>query len=227
MPKSRSRKKAATQKKQQRQLQEGGAGERAPQPSAVDFVPRWDDAAEELLTARGWISFRSVDMDEEGDGWQWMPSMLPMDLVGGGEPVPTSVFTVHTPGSSGFYAEPASADGIIGPEGTRHYATLEDLVADLDQLEAWRVPADEYELPEQLTFAADTPWEICELYADGVIEPWELVSDLLHFPYVEDPEDRMSPRSFRQVRRAHRLGLIPTDLYKAVVAGRTPQEPLT
>ena len=89
----------------------------------------------------------------------------------------------------------------------------------------WRLSADEYEPPEHLTFSAGTPGAICERYARGMIDARELVADLLHYPYEDDAVGQISLHSFRQVRRAHRLELIPTHLYKAVVLGRTQQAP--
>ena len=83
------------------------------------------------------------------------------------------------------------------------------------------MPAGECRLPDPLVLSADRPWEIGELHAGGVIDEQELVADLLHYPYEEDPGDPHSPRSFRQVRRAQRLELVPTFLYKALVAART------
>ena len=149
MSQGKRRRKAAAQQKQQRRVQQGLPPSEPP-PDA--FVPRRDEAAEELLTSRGWISLRGLGMDEEGDGWEWTPSQLPLSLVDGGEPVPTSVG---------------------------------------------------------------------ELHAGGVIDEQELVADQLHYPYEEDPGDLHSPHSFRRVRRAQRLELVPTFLYKALVAART------
>ena len=215
MSQGKRRRKAAAQQKQQRRVQQGLPPSEPP-PDA--FVPRRDEAAEELLTSRGWISLRGLGMDEEGDGWEWTPSQLPLSLVDGGEPVPTSVYTE---GTHGFTADPATVDGMIRPGRRRSYPDLGALAADLDDLEAWRVPAGECRLPDPLVLSADRPWEIGELHAGGVIDEQELVADLLHYPYEEDPGDPHSPRSFRQVRRAQRLELVPTFLYKALVAART------
>lgn len=223
MSKSKPRKKAVTQENQ-RLHPPDGTSPAPPVPSPLDdLVARWDDAAEELLTSRGWVSYRAQDTDQDGDGWHWMPSLLPTDPDDERAPRITTVFTDSVPGSKGFYAETAGAEGSALRDRVRHYDTLEELAADLEELEAWRVPADDYELPEDLTFSAGTPWAICERFARGALDEWGLVADLLHYPYEEDPEDPMSPRSFRQVRRAHRLELIPTRLYRVVVTYRAPQ----
>ena len=171
----------------------------------------WDDDAHELLVARGWVAYRDLEMDQLGDGWEWLPSQLPLDAGVGGEPGPTSVFAAA---DGGYDVELASPNGTVGADRAGHYDTLEDLAADLDDLEAWRVPPGEYVLPAAPTFSADTPEEICRLYAGGMIDHWELVADLVHFPY-EDTEE-----GFAAVERAHRTGLVPGSLYAAVVAAR-------
>lgn len=210
MPKSKPRKKAAAKKKQQRRDFHAAAGARNVD---VEGSPQgtWDDDAHELLVARGWVAYRDLEMDQLGDGWEWLPSQLPLDAGVGGEPGPTSVFAAA---EGGYDVELANPDGTVDPDRTGHYDTLEDLAADLDVLEAWRVPAGEYVLPASPTFSADTPEEICRLYAGGVIDHWELVADLIHFPYEETDE------GFAAVERAHRGGLLPTALYDAIVAGR-------
>lgn len=214
MPKSKPRKKAAAKKKQQRREFHAAAG---PRDVSVEGVPQgtWDDDAHELLTARGWVAYRDLEMDQLGDGWEWLPSQLPLDAGVGGEPAPTSVFAAA---EGGFDVELASPTGSVAPDRTGHYGTLEELTADLDVLEAWRVPADEYVLPEVPSFSADTPWEICRLWAGGAIDHWELAADLIHFPYEDLPEG--AAQGFAAVERAHRTGLIPTSLFDAVVAGR-------
>lgn len=208
MPKSKPRKKAAVKKKQQRQQFHAAARD-----VAVEGAPQgtWDDDAHELLTARGWVAYRDLEMDQLGDGWEWLPSQLPLDAGVGGEPGPTAVFAAV---EGGFDVELASSDGTVNPDRAGHYDTLEELAADLEVLEAWRVPAGEYVLPEALTFAADTPAEICRLYAGGMIDHWELVADLIHFPYEDTDE------GFAAVERAHRGGLVPPALFHAIVTGR-------
>ena len=208
MPKSKPRKKAAAQKKQQRRDLHAGVRQ-----VDVEGAPQgtWDDDAHELLVARGWAAYRDLGMYQLGDGWEWLPSQLPLDAGVGGEPGPTSVFAAA---DGGYDVELASPNGTVGADRAGHYDTLEDLAADLDDLEAWRVPPGEYVLPAAPTFSADTPEEICRLYAGGMIDHWELVADLVHFPY-EDTEE-----GFAAVERAHRTGLVPGSLYAAVVAAR-------
>ncbi|MFW6186587.1 MAG: hypothetical protein ACOC84_01105 [Actinomycetota bacterium] len=208
MPKSKPRKKAAAKKKQQRRDLHAGVRQ-----VDVEGVPQgtWDDDAHELLVARGWVAYRDLEMDQLGDGWEWLPSQLPLDAGVGGEPGPTSVFAAA---DGGYDVELATPNGTVGADRAGHYDTLEDLAADLDDLEAWRVPPGEYVLPAAPTFSADTPEEICRLYAGGMIDHWELVADLVHFPY-EDTEE-----GFAAVERAHRTGLVPGSLYAAVVAAR-------
>ena len=208
MPKSKPRKKAAAKKKQQRRDLHAGVRQ-----VDVEGAPQgtWDDDAHELLVARGWVAYRDLEMDQLGDGWEWLPSQLPLDAGVGGEPGPTSVFAAA---DGGYDVELASPNGTVGADRAGHYDTLEDLAADLDDLEAWRVPPGEYVLPAAPTFSADTPEEICRLYAGGMIDHWELVADLVHFPY-EDTEE-----GFAAVERAHRTGLVPGSLYAAVVAAR-------
>ena len=208
MPKSKPRKKAAAKKKQQRRDLHAGIRQ-----VDVEGAPQgtWDDDAHELLVARGWVAYRDLEMDQLGDGWEWLPSQLPLDAGVGGEPGPTSVFAAA---DGGYDVELASPNGTVGADRAGHYDTLEDLAADLDDLEAWRVPPGEYVLPAAPTFSADTPEEICRLYAGGMIDHWELVADLVHFPY-EDTEE-----GFAAVERAHRTGLVPGSLYAAVVAAR-------
>ena len=208
MPKSKPRKKAAAKKKQQRRDLHAGIRQ-----VDVEGAPQgtWDDDAHELLVARGWVAYRDLEMDQLGDGWEWLPSQLPLDAGVGGEPGPTSVFAAA---DGGYDVELATPNGTVGADRAGHYDTLEDLAADLDDLEAWRVPPGEYVLPAAPTFSADTPEEICRLYAGGMIDHWELVADLVHFPY-EDTEE-----GFAAVERAHRTGLVPGSLYAAVVAAR-------
>ena len=212
MPKSKPRKKAVAKKKQQRrQFSTDG-------DVTVDGLPQnaRDDDAHALLAARGWAAYRDLGMAQLGDGWEWLPSQLPLDAGVGGEPSPTAVFP-HEEG--GYDVELAHPAGHVAADRSGHYGSLQDLAADLDVLEAWRVPADEYVLPEFPAFSADTPEEICRLYAGGMIDHWELVADLLHFPYEELPEG--AEQAFAAVERAHRAGLIPTVLYDAVVLGRS------
>ena len=208
MPKSKPRKKAAAKKKQQRRDLHAGVRQ-----VDVEGAPQgtWDDDAHELLVARGWVAYRDLEMDQLGDGWEWLPSQLPLDAGVGGEPGPTSVFAAA---DGGYDVELATPNGTVGADRAGHYDTLEDLAADLYDLEAWRVPPGEYVLPAAPTFSADTPEEICRLYAGGMIDHWELVADLVHFPY-EDTEE-----GFAAVERAHRTGLVPGSLYAAVVAAR-------
>lgn len=210
MPKSKPRKKAAAKKKQQRREFHAAAGART-----VDIEGAaqgtWDDDAHELLVARGWVAYRDLEMDQLGDGWEWLPSQLPLDAGVGGEPGPTTVFAAA---EGGYDVELANPNGSVDPDRAGHYDTLEDLAADLDSLEAWRVPADEYVLSDVPAFSADTPWAICQLWAGGMIDHWELAADLIHFPYEETEE------GFAAVERAHRTGLIPAQLYAAIRAGR-------
>lgn len=210
MPKSKARKKAAAKKKQQRREFHAAAGARTVE---VEGTPQgtWDDDAHELLVARGWVAYRDLEMDQLGDGWEWLPSQLPLDAGVGGEPGPTSVFAAA---EGGYDVELANPNGTVDPDRSGHYDTLEELAAALDDLEAWRVPADEYVLPDDPSFSADTPWQICQLYAGGMIDHWELAADLIHFPYEQTPD------GFAAVERALRVGLIPASLYAAVVAGR-------
>ncbi|MFI7481117.1 hypothetical protein ACH9EU_01745 [Kocuria sp. M1R5S2] len=212
MPKSKPRKKAAAKKKQQRRQFHAAA---APRELDVDAALQgtWDDDAHELLVARGWVAYRDLEMDQLGDGWEWLPSQLPLDAGVGGEPSPTTVFAAA---EGGFDVELATGNGTVGADRAGHYDTLDDLAAGLGALEAWRVPAGEYVLPEVPSFSADTPWEICQLWTGGMIDHWELAADLIHFPYEQLPESQ----GFAAVERAHRVGLLPTALYEAVRAGR-------
>ncbi|MCJ8505437.1 hypothetical protein MRU69_11295 [Kocuria flava] len=210
MPKSKPRKKAAAKKKQERRRFHAGAA--APEPEITGAEQgTWDDDAHELLVARGWTAYRDLEMDQLGDGWEWLPSQLPLDAGVGGEPGPTSVFAAA---EGGFDVELASASGSVAADRTAHYETLEELAGDLDAIEAWRVPDGEYVLPEVPSFSGDTPEEICRLWTGGMIDHWELVADLIHFPYDE------VPGGFAAVERAHRLGQVPTNLYEAVLRGR-------
>ncbi|MEX5296324.1 hypothetical protein QYM41_13685 [Kocuria sp. CPCC 205268] len=210
MPKSKPRKKAAAKKKQQRREFHAAAGARTVDIEGAE-QGTWDDDAHELLVARGWVAYRDLEMDQLGDGWEWLPSQLPLDAGVGGEPGPTTVFAAA---EGGYDVELATAGGSVDPDRAGHYDTLEDLAADLDSLEAWRVPAGEYVLPDAPTFSADTPWAICQLWAGGMIDHWELVADLIHFPYEETEE------GFAAVERAHRTGLVSAPLLAAIRAGR-------
>ncbi|MGW9404252.1 hypothetical protein ACWGQ2_09825 [Arthrobacter sp. NPDC055585] len=201
MPKSKPRKKAAAKKSQaRRQVHEtnrvlSGAG------------TFFSDEGEELLTSRGWISERTQPGGpDQGDAWCWMPSQLPAYLEEG-EPVPTSVFPVET----GFVSQLATPDGSVPPSAQREYATLAELEADLERLESYRVPEGGWTVLGGGPGPEETPDELIE----GIVEEWELIAELIHFPYSD-----AGPRSFERVELAHRDGRLTDYAYRSVLAGR-------
>lgn len=97
-------------------------------PTLGGGVVYYDDEAHALLTGRGWLGNRE---EMEGDSWEWPPSE-----VGETEYVsPTWIWTEEV----GFSVDGPSLG--MGPDSSRHrvYLTLEELVADLDEIEGWRV----------------------------------------------------------------------------------------
>jgi hypothetical protein len=202
VPKSKPRKKAAAKKKQARRSEHETNLLFGNTPTFVS------DEGEELLTARGWISERSQPGGaDQGDAWYWMPSQLPAYLEEG-EPVPTSVYPLET----GFVSQLATADGSVPPEAQTEYASLEELVADLDRLEGYRVPGDSWTVLGGGPGPDETPDDLI----DSIAEEWELVAELIHFPYSDEP----GPRSFDAVEQAFSEGRLTAYAYRSVLAGR-------
>ena len=201
MPKSKPRKKAVSKKKQARRAEH-----------EINALLRgetayFNDDAEALLTARGWISERNQpEGADQGDAWYWMPSQLPAYLEEG-EPVPTSVYPSS---ETTFVGQLATPDGSVPPEAQAEYASLAELEADLERLEAYRVPAGAWTaLPGG---EDDTPAGLI----DAIAEEWELIAELIHFPYSNDG----GPRSFAAVEQAVQEGLLTEYAYQSVLAGR-------
>ena len=202
MPKSKPRKKAAAKKKQARRTEHETNLLFGNTPTFTS------DEGEALLTARGWISERSQPGGAlDGDAWYWMPSQLPAYLEEG-EPVPTSVYPLET----GFVSQLATPDGSVPPEAQTEYASLEELEADLDRLEAYRVPEGSWTVLGGGPGQDETPGELI----DTIAEEWELVAELIHFPY----SDEQGPRSFDTVEQARSEGRLTEYAYRSVLAGR-------
>lgn len=202
MPKSKPRKKAAAKKKQSRRAEHETNRIFGNTESFVS------DDGEALLTARGWISERNQPGGAlDGDAWYWMPSQLPAYLEEG-EPVPTSVFPLE----SGFVSQLATPDGSVPPEAQTEYGTLEELAADLDRLEAYRVPEGSWTVLGGGPGPEETPGDLI----DTIAEDWELIAELIHFPYSTEA----GPRSFGAVVQAHAEGRLTDYAYQSVLAGR-------
>lgn len=201
MPKSKPRKKAAAKKSQARRSQHESNrifGD------AESFV---SDEGDALLTARGWISERNQPGGlDQGDCWYWMPSQLPAYLEEG-EPVPTSVYPV----SSGFVSQLATPDGSVPPGAETRYASLDELEADLDRLESYRVPKQAWTVLGGGPGPEETPGELI----DSIAEEWELIAELIHFPYSEEGDG-----SFDAVVQAAQEGRLTEYAYQSVLAGR-------
>ena len=210
MPKSKPRKKAAAKKKQARRTEHETNLLFGNTPTFVS------DEGEALLTARGWISERSQPGGaDQGDAWYWMPSQLPAYLEEG-EPVPTSVYPLET----GFVSQLATADGSVPPEAQTEYASLEELAADLERLEAYRVPAGSWTVLGGGPGQDETPEDLI----NSIAEEWELVAELIHFPYSGES----GPRSFDAVEQAFSDGRLTAYAYRSVLAGRgmpVPEQP--
>ena len=201
MPKSKPRKKAASKKKQARRAEH-----------EVNALLRgetayFSDEAEALLTSRGWISERDQPGGpDQGDAWYWMPSQLPAYLEEG-EPVPTSIYPSS---ETTFVSQLATPDGSVPAEAQTEYASLAELEADLDRLQAHRVPAGSWTaLPGG---DDETPADLIE----SISEEWELIAELIHFPYSTGD----GPRSFAVVERAAQDGRLTDYAYRSVLAGR-------
>ncbi|MCQ2000126.1 cell division protein CrgA [Arthrobacter zhaoxinii] len=206
MPKSKPRKKAVTKKKQARRAEH-----------EVNALLRgetayFSDEAEALLTARGWISERDQPGGpDQGDAWYWMPSQLPAYLEEG-EPVPTSIYPSS---ETTFVSQLATPDGSVPPVAQTEYDSLEALEADLDRLQAYRVPDDAWTALGGGPSAEETPGDLI----DSITEEWELIAELIHFPYSSDA----GPRSFAAVEQAVQDGRLTEYAYRSVLAGREAQ----
>ena len=207
MPKSKSRKKAAAKKTQARR------SEHESNRILGGTETFQSDEGEQLLTSRGWISERNQPGGlDQGDAWYWMPSQLPAYLEEG-EPVPTSVF----PTKAGFVSQLATPDGSVPPEAQREYASLEELAADLDRLESYRVPEGAWTVLGGGPGPEETPGELI----DTIAEEWELVAELIHFPYSSEDDSR----SFERVEQAVQEGRLTDFAYQCVLAGRGASRP--
>ncbi|MCC3278648.1 cell division protein CrgA [Arthrobacter sp. zg-Y40] len=206
MPKSKPRKKAVNKKKQARRA------EHEINAMLSGETAYFSDDAEELLTSRGWVSERNQPGGaDQGDAWYWMPSQLPAYLEEG-EPVPTSVYPSS---DTTFVGQLATPDGSVPPEAQAEYASLAELEADLDRLEAYRVPDGAWTaLPGS---ADETPADLI----DSITEEWELIAELIHFPYSVDD----GPRSFTAVQQAVQDGRLTEYAYNSVLAGRGVARP--
>lgn len=202
MPKSKPRKKAVSKKKQARRA------EHEVNAMLRGETAYFSDDAEALLAGRGWISERDQPGGaDQGDAWYWMPSQLPAYLEEG-EPVPTSVYPTS---DTTFVSQLATPDGSVPPSAQREYASLEELEADLDRLESYRVPEEDWNVLGGGPGPDETPDELIE----GIAEEWELIAELIHFPYSAD-----GPRSFERVELALRDGRLTDYAYRSVLAGR-------
>ncbi|MCQ1948560.1 MULTISPECIES: cell division protein CrgA [Arthrobacter] len=203
MPKSKPRKKAVSKKKQARRAEH-----------EVNALLRgetayFSDEAEALLTARGWISERDQPGGpDQGDAWYWMPSQLPAYLEEG-EPVPTSIYPSS---ESTFVSQLATPDGSVPPVAQTEYDSLEALEADLDRLQAYRVPDDAWTVLGGGPSAEETPGDLI----DSITEEWELIAELIHFPYSNEA----GPRSFAVVEQAVQDGRLTEYAYRSILAGR-------
>ncbi|MFJ2660132.1 hypothetical protein [Arthrobacter koreensis] len=201
MPKSKPRKKAVHKKKQARRA------EHEVNAMLRGETAYFSDDADALLTARGWISERTQPGGaDQGDAWYWMPSQLPAYLEEG-EPVPTSVYpsTENT-----FVAQLATPDGSVPPAAQTEYGSLDELEADLERLEAYRVPSGTWTaLPGA---DEETPANLI----DSISEEWELIAELIHYPYTDGDESR----SFAVVEQAAQDGRLTDYAYRSVLAGR-------
>ncbi|MCC3289601.1 MULTISPECIES: cell division protein CrgA [unclassified Arthrobacter] len=203
MPKSKPRKKAVSKKKQARRAEH-----------EVNALLRgetayFSDEAEALLTARGWISERDQPGGpDQGDAWYWMPSQLPAYLEEG-EPVPTSIYPSS---ESTFVSQLATPDGSVPVVAQTEYDSLEALEADLDRLQAYRVPDDAWTVLGGGPSAEETPDDLI----DSITEEWELIAELIHFPYSNDA----GARSFAAVEQAVQDGRLTEYAYRSILAGR-------
>ncbi|MCC9205750.1 cell division protein CrgA [Arthrobacter sp. zg-Y769] len=206
MPKSKPRKKAVSKKKQARRAEH-----------EVNALLRgetayFSDEAEALLSARGWISERDQPGGpDQGDAWYWMPSQLPAYLEEG-EPVPTSIYPSS---ESTFVSQLATPDGSVPVVAQTEYDSLEALEADLDRLQAYRVPDDAWTVLGGGPSADETPGDLI----DSITEEWELIAELIHFPYSNDA----GPRSFAAVEQAVQDGRLTEYAYRSILAGRGGQ----
>lgn len=202
MPKSKPRKKAVSKKKQARRA------EHEVNAMLRGETAYFSDEAEALLAARGWISERDQPGGaDQGDAWYWMPSQLPAYLEEG-EPVPTSIYPAS---ESTFVAQLATPDGSVPPQAERQYASLEELAADLQTLESYRVPESDWTVLDGGPGPEETPDHLI----DVITEEWELIAELIHFPYAAE-----GPRAFERVVAAARDGRLTDYAYRSVLAGR-------
>ena len=206
MPKSKPRKKAVSKKKQARRA------EHEINAMLRGETAYFSDEAEALLTGRGWISEREQPGGaDQGDAWYWMPSQLPAYLEEG-EPVPTSIFPSS---ETTFVSQLATPDGSVPTEAQTEYASLEELEADLERLQAYRVPRDQWTVLGGGPTEQETPDDLI----DSITEEWELIAELIHFPYSTDG----GPRSFAAVEQAAQDGRLTDYAYRSVLAGRGQQ----
>ncbi|MER1994899.1 MAG: hypothetical protein ABTA24_00160 [Arthrobacter sp.] len=201
MPKSKPRKKAVHKKKQARRA------EHEVNAMLRGETAYFSDDADALLTGRGWISERTQPGGaDQGDAWYWMPSQLPAYLEEG-EPVPTSIYPSS---ESTFVAQLATPDGSVPASAQTEYGSLAELKADLERLEDYRVPAGSWTaLPAA---EEETPADLI----DSISEEWELIAELIHYPYRNDDESR----SFDVVEQAVQDGRLTDYAYRSVLAGR-------
>ncbi|WP_146359904.1 cell division protein CrgA [Arthrobacter yangruifuii] len=203
MPKSKPRKKAVSKKKQARRA------EHEINAMLSGETAYFSDEAEALLTSRGWISERDQPGGpDQGDAWYWMPSQLPAYLEEG-EPVPTSIYPSS---DSTFVSQLATPDGSVPPEAQTEYDSLDGLEADLDRLQAYRVPDGAWTVLNGGPSDEETPEDLI----DSVAEEWELIAELIHFPYSDE-----GPRSFAAVEQAVQDGRLTEYAYRSVLAGRS------
>ncbi|KAD4059754.1 hypothetical protein GD627_01245 [Arthrobacter yangruifuii] len=203
MPKSKPRKKAVSKKKQARRA------EHEINAMLSGETAYFSDEAEALLTSRGWISERDQPGGpDQGDAWYWMPSQLPAYLEEG-EPVPTSIYPSS---DSTFVSQLATPDGSVPPEAQTEYDSLDGLEADLDRLEAYRVPDGAWTVLNGGPSDEETPEDLI----NSVAEEWELIAELIHFPYSDE-----GPRSFAAVEQAVQDGRLTEYAYRSVLAGRS------
>ena len=132
MAKSKKRPKAVAKQRRERRARQTPA---APAPWAPIFG--FEDAAfnpeaTAALVARGWRSFGDAVI---GDSWEWTPSTPPMP---DDEGAPSMLATGAYPTEQGHLVVELAGSDQRDPARKLTYASLDDLLVDLDQIEAYR-----------------------------------------------------------------------------------------
>lgn len=171
----------------------------------------FDPELASILAARGWVQ----EIEPPDELWEFRRSSdLPHD-PGGINGQFTAIVLDYPRNQDPYCVVAPSHDERDNPCG-RRYASRNQLVADLDEIESWRTPAGN---------RSETPWELAELRRIGTITDAQLISSLAAYPYLPEgspavrEERHFGGRTINALCDAEDNGLLAPAEVNAILAG--------